>query len=181
MYDPDTQQIPEPVHPPTPLVREIMWYLCEGNFRIELYTLDSVLYDANRSTSGPRTTRGRTAFVQSSLHWFGTTALPRWVDTKNGFCAPDTAARYDAARLLTVMMRDWVRDPKCVVSKEIIDKSAELHTRSQEGQLDLAEVIEYEKKVFEHYIRCYAHVFRRAPTIPHVFPSPIPDAPAANV
>lgn len=58
MYDPDSQQIPEPVHPPTPLVRKIMWYLCKGNFRLELYTLDSVLYDANRSTSGPRTPRG---------------------------------------------------------------------------------------------------------------------------
>ncbi|KIY67101.1 hypothetical protein CYLTODRAFT_444276 [Cylindrobasidium torrendii FP15055 ss-10] len=172
-FDPDVLPIPEPVHPPTHVVREIMWYLIEGNFRIELFTLDSALYDAGRSSvSLSRSPRNRARFVRETLSWSGHFALPGWGD-HNKFCAEDVDARWKAVRLLAAVMMDWQRDPKCMLSSAVVDIGDDLEERMTAGTAPVEDIIKYEEIIFEHYIRCYAYVFARAPTIPCKFPSPV--------
>lgn len=177
-YDVNTDAIPEPAHPPREIVREIMWYLCEGNFRMELFMLDSFLYDAGRSLTRGKGPRKRAAHVRDTLDWFGPSPLPKWVNTDRGFCSHNIDARWNAVGALLVVMQDWRRDPKCILSKSLLDDGIPLKERVSGGAGNtadvLADIIEYEKRVFEHYIRCYFHVFARAPTIPHIFPSPVP-------
>lgn len=159
---------PKPVHPPVKVAREILYYLCEANFRIELFTLDFFLYNPMRTVSTTNTPTERLDTIQRRIPYLVDSKLPIYFNGGNGFSSADIQERFQSAYGLVHVMQEWTRDKRCTPCRELIAQAVELKEEEKAGGvLSEEKVASLESAAFEHYIRSFVLVFARAPSIPH--------------
>lgn len=160
----------EPVLPPRVTCHHILATLCEANFRLEVLALDFFCYSPTRNTVGEvRDPLQRRADVLQLMRPWKFTLFPDDFTAEDGTASMDLEERWEVAWGLMMVMQDWVRIKRCLPPEYLYDITAELvHIQMADGVKPAAKIEALERGVIDHYIRSYAYVFARAPSIPHL-------------
>ncbi|KIY64661.1 hypothetical protein CYLTODRAFT_424990 [Cylindrobasidium torrendii FP15055 ss-10] len=156
-------------HPSTSTTREILKFICEVNFRVELLTLDYFLFDFSAPGTTPPTPVERRQEVFQLISYFSASALPEWINDGDGFASDDMRERFDALCGLSTVMEQWTLHPLCCLrpGSLVLVQRAQCQALLEKDQLNDGKVNSFEELVAEHYISSYALIFARPPTVPH--------------
>lgn len=149
---------------PPSTIRQIIWDLCEHNFRLEFLALDRCIWARHRmSTSGAerREEMIRNCFPQQSLVLLN---LPR---NDIGLGAQMFEDRYEYVEAFREVLATWPG----AGAQTLRTMSA---VRREGGRVSEAyrdEVHAVERVAYRFYCQTFFDYFGRAPTVPHVLPS----------
>ncbi|KIY61269.1 hypothetical protein CYLTODRAFT_233416 [Cylindrobasidium torrendii FP15055 ss-10] len=158
----------EPALPSPGVCKRILALLCEVNFRLEILALDFFCYNPmNNHSKRVRDPQERREDVIALMPW-NRGVFPEDVSNEEGWSAQDIEKRWDATYGLVMVMQDWVRVKQCSIPGGLIDLTHELVFLEKQDKFDIKKFEALERGVIEHYIRAYAFVFQRAPSIPYL-------------